>query len=128
MKNGITSIFAIVLSLILAMPAHAGDSGWVPISAVKGYLAKLKRDKELPVAIDCRNDSKVAAAWKPFVRIQSKPNSSGTEWTIISTVDTRPWQPGNPLDKNRPKWRVISRKVVKGGSGGTILQCTIWHV
>ena len=60
-------------AMVLPVPAYAGDSGWMPLSRVKAHLQKLKRENSLPVVIDCRNDSPVAAAWKPFVRIQTGP-------------------------------------------------------
>ncbi len=133
MKNsmtfaGLVGAFAVCCMAVLsAPPANAGDSGWMPLSKVKSHLSALKASGQLPVSIDCRNDSKVKSTWKPFVRIQSKPNASGTKWYVISKVEFRDFQPGSPLDKNRPKWRVVSRKIVQGGGGGTKLFCTIWH-
>lgn len=126
MKQRIILIMA-AAAILAAGPAYGEDSGWMPLSRVKAHLQKLKRENSLPVAIDCRNDSPVAAAWKPFVRIQTRPNTSGTQWSIIAQVEFRDFQPGSPFDKNRPNWRVASRKVVQGGGGGTKLFCTIWH-
>ncbi len=120
-------LVAAVLVCAAIRPAMAADSGWISLSRSNAYIKSLKAKNELPFKIDCRNDSKVAAAWKPAVRIQSKPNSSNTKWTIIAVVDTKNWQPGNPFDKNRPKWRLVSSKTVKGGAGGTKFQCKLWH-
>jgi hypothetical protein len=122
----IASIAAMVL-LLPAVGAHAANSGWMPLSAFSAHLKKLKAGNELPVAIDCRNDSKVAAVWKPFARVQTQPNTSGKDWYVIAQVEFRDFTPNFPFDKNPVKWRVVSRKIVQGGGGGTKLFCTIWH-
>ncbi len=114
-------LVALVMSLNIHA-VHAAD-GWIGVSRTNALLKQKKRNGEIPVSVECRQDQRVKVRLKPQYKFIWKKNTKQIDWRMLGFE----LLPGATIWKSDRQYKMVSSKTFKLESSGKKFRCAVWH-
>lgn len=97
---------------------------WEDHRSTKSQVKKLKKNKQIPTSMSCKNAPDAGSRLKPVVTIKSAPNKDERAWVLMAYYDNLVWQPESPGGKSQFSKKYSKR--ISAKNSGRDFHCSLW--